>query len=380
MTSARQIDENGYITVNANPISKVGVFPYSGAQLPDADPNKIYYVYRPEEELSSIETLESLKLLPIIDEHEMLGDGYEGEWDNKPRCGTTGEEVFFQNGTIYSKLKIFSTALRNTVQTAKNGLSLGYRCVYEKSSGVFNGMPYDYIQRQIRGNHLAVVTEGRMGTVVLDSNIVFDHVDIALDNGVDDMNEENKKDKAEDAAIAKVMDALNGIAARLNALDESIAEMKKEDDKDNDVQDEDDNKEKKESEAKDEDSDKEDKKDDKKSDGMDAAIVSGLQARIAELEKRDTKAMLADVAERDSLVRSVTPIVGTFDHAEMTANEVAAYALGKLNLKAPVGHEKTALDSYLAGCNAGKANVGFAIDSGFKKTGLLSKRINGAQS
>jgi len=49
--SAREVDTNGWFEVKNNPLSKVGVFPYRGIQLPNApDPNAIYQVYRPAEE------------------------------------------------------------------------------------------------------------------------------------------------------------------------------------------------------------------------------------------------------------------------------------------------------------------------------------------
>ena len=54
--SARNYDINGWAEIKGNPISKVGVFPYIGAQIsPDLEPDKIYQVYRPEEELMNQE-------------------------------------------------------------------------------------------------------------------------------------------------------------------------------------------------------------------------------------------------------------------------------------------------------------------------------------
>src|ERR1700676_5463208 len=58
--SARIYDINGWMEIKGNPISKVGVFPYSGAQIDTdgsmgLDPNKIYQVYRSQDELSNQE-------------------------------------------------------------------------------------------------------------------------------------------------------------------------------------------------------------------------------------------------------------------------------------------------------------------------------------
>ena len=52
--SAREHDINGWAEIKGNPISKVGVFPYSGQQIaPDLEPDKIYNVFRSEKELNN---------------------------------------------------------------------------------------------------------------------------------------------------------------------------------------------------------------------------------------------------------------------------------------------------------------------------------------
>lgn len=47
--TARQEDQNGYITIENNPISRSGVFQYLGRNVGDADPDRIVNVYRPAE-------------------------------------------------------------------------------------------------------------------------------------------------------------------------------------------------------------------------------------------------------------------------------------------------------------------------------------------
>ena len=48
--TARHNDANGFITIDANPISRAGVFEYLGSSIdPQAEPNKLYKVYRPAE-------------------------------------------------------------------------------------------------------------------------------------------------------------------------------------------------------------------------------------------------------------------------------------------------------------------------------------------
>lgn len=361
--SAREIDNNGYVTIQRNPISKAGVFPYSGKSLPGGDPDKIYNVLRPAEELSSPETLKSFKMIPLINEHVMLGAGFATSPEEKGVHGSTGEDVTYEGDTLFAPLRIFSSSLKALIDSGKRALSCGYRCMYEKSSGVFNGQAYDYVQRNIRGNHIALVQEGRCGPdiAVLDS-MAFDHFDLALTMGEDTMAEEAEKseEKKKDEAAAKDEGAgteaeseakkgmtleeaaghLEKILPMLESMNSAIAALKGAGETENAVLDEDKEKFKKEKE------------------GMDAA----LDARLKAVESRTTKEVLAEVAARDALVKELTPAVGTFDHAEMTTAEVAAYGLEKLGLKAPKGQERATLDGYLAGRKSASSDLGLGMD------------------
>lgn len=187
--SARTQDVNGWIEVKGNPISKVGVFPYLGAQIGAPDPAKIYMVFRPAEELADPETIESFKLLPWVDEHAMLGDAYTPA-EQKGVHGVIGEDVYFDDPYLRANIKIFSSSLSNKINHGKIELSPGYRCRYVAESGVYDGQSYEYVQRDLRGNHLALVKQGRTGRDVS----VLDHMQITLDTGALDMAFPEKKE------------------------------------------------------------------------------------------------------------------------------------------------------------------------------------------
>lgn len=368
MDSARQFDLNGWYEIKGNPLSKVGVFPYSGKSIsPKLEPNKIYMVYRPEEELASPATIDSFKLLPWIDDHTMLGDDTKGMTpaERKGVEGVIGEEVYYDNGILRGNIKIFSESLKRVIDAGKRELSAGYRCIYELTPGEWNGQRYDAIQRNIRGNHVALVQAGRMGHDVA----VLDHLTITFDEkelkAMADEDMENRLKKVEDWMKAKD----ESEAEKKKAEDEAEEEKKKKEAEDAKSKDE--SEEEKEKKAEDgkiipstkpgidkEDADKEDKKD-----GMDAAEASALRARIEKLEKDGIKTTLAAVKQRDSLASDLSQVVGTFDHAEMTADEVAKYGVEKLGLACQPGHEKAVLTGYLAGRKAnGMSAAGFAMD------------------
>lgn len=76
---------------------------------------------------------------------------------------------------------------------------------------------------------------------------------------------------------------------------------------------------------------------------MDTAI-KGLPAR-----------MVADTAQRDQLAGRIADHVGTFDHADKTLSQVAAYGCEKFGLKPPAGAEVFAVEAYLTGKGAATA-------------------------
>ena len=195
----REQDLNGYITIKSNPITREGVFPYLGNQIGAPVPDKIYMVYRPAEEINNPETIESFKLVPLVDDHTMIGNSEDGftPAEEKGVHGSTGERVEFKDGVLYASLRIFSEKLKNLIEKGKKDLSLGYRCRYEKSSGTFAGKAYDYIQRSIRGNHLALVDQARCDVSVLDSHFAYDNLDLNIEKETI-MNDKDKNKNVAD--------------------------------------------------------------------------------------------------------------------------------------------------------------------------------------
>lgn len=161
------IDHNNFWYIEKNPISKTGVFPYLGREIgyPGLEPNKIYYVLRSEQELMSPEAIKSFELLPITKGHRMLGPQEQGltPAEKIPQQGVVGEKVFAEGDTLYANIKVTSEQAKNDINNGLKELSLGYFCQWVKESGDYKGRHYDFAQKNIRGNHLAIVPLGRMG-------------------------------------------------------------------------------------------------------------------------------------------------------------------------------------------------------------------------
>jgi 8-oxo-dGTP pyrophosphatase MutT (NUDIX family) len=384
--SAREEDINNYITIKKNPISRAGVFQYLGRSIGAPEPDKIYNVYRPAEEFTP-ETLESFKLIPIVDDHTMLGPQESGLMpaEEKGVHGTTGEQVVFEDNILYAPLRIFSETLSKMIESGRTALSLGYRCIYEKASGIFNGQTYDYIQRNLRGNHLALVDAARCDVAVLDNHMAFDHFDLALDNAKEKtMADENKKEELEDR-LKKAEDWIAGRMAK-DAEEEKTKEDEKKKAEDEAAKEKEakdvEEKEKTEKEAadkkaRDEMTEEEKKKadekkaedeDKEKKSAMDAAEIKRLDAEVKamksamdSLAKVTHKSLLNEVSRRDHLAQQLSQHIGTFDHADKTLAEVTEYGIKQLGLDCPKGHEETALNVFFAAKKP--STTGFALDS-----------------
>ena len=343
--SEKYIDINGFKEITDNPLSCVGVYPYMGSSIrldppdPSINPNAIYYVYRPEEELSNPECLESFKLIPWVDDHTMLGDGATPA-EEKGVQGVIGESVYYKDGTIFGNIKIFGSMLASLIQAGKKELSCGYRCTYEKASGFFNGQAYQYVQRNIRGNHLALVDEGRMGAsvAVQDCNLftfTIDSKELKMADEENTKEEGGAEGNEVEMTLAEITAFLKKAAPLLQELEKAKSAVNSEASSEADPS----------SEATDED---EEKKDDKKADGMDSKIKS-LESQLAALKSDATKTVMSEIAARNDLYNSLSHHTGAFDHAEMGVLDVAKYGVKKLGIACDSGQEIAAIKGFLHG-------------------------------
>lgn len=162
----KQVDHNSFWLIRQNPITKIGVFPYLGRQISeDLEPSKIYQVLRPESELFAKEALESFNGLPITIGHALLGPKTEGftPAEDKGVDGTTGTTAERKGDKVVNDIKLFSERIKDEVNNGKKELSAGYFCDFVPEKGVWHGRAYDFVQRNIRGNHIALVDKGRSG-------------------------------------------------------------------------------------------------------------------------------------------------------------------------------------------------------------------------
>ena len=120
--------------------------------------------------------------------------------------GVLGEEIKEKDGVLYAEVKIFSESLKNLIQNGKKELSLGYFCEYDLTPGEYHGVHYDAVQRGLRGNHIALVDNGRMGhdVRVMDS-MAFDAMDLDTEKAIkkEDLSSKTNGVGGKDAAPKK---------------------------------------------------------------------------------------------------------------------------------------------------------------------------------
>ncbi len=176
----KKVDDNGWWIIKDNPLSKVGIYPYLGKQIDDSlEPNKVYRVFRPAEELLNKDTVRSFNLVPLVNDHEMLGKDFSPA-EKKGIDGIIYNPRVAHENMLIGNIKIYSEKMMKDIKNGKKELSMGYTCTYDLTPGDWDGQHYDVVQRNLRGNHVALVDRGRMGSDVrvYDKHICCDSMDI----------------------------------------------------------------------------------------------------------------------------------------------------------------------------------------------------------
>jgi hypothetical protein len=154
-----EVTPEGYLRAWAS-IARTGIQHYT-----DAD-GSVRREYRPETEVASPDSLASFAGKAITSEHPpVLLDAVNTK---DYQVGFSGTEVVYDNGFVKAVMTITD---EDTIERIMRGdareVSAGYRVNYDPTPGVTeSGEHYDGIQKEIIGNHIAVVRRGRAGPQV----------------------------------------------------------------------------------------------------------------------------------------------------------------------------------------------------------------------
>lgn len=232
----REYTDEGFLRVPGH-VARTGIQEYlaSELKLTDRNPNDIVRVYRPKDEVFNTDSLLSYDGVDITLEHPnglVTADNF--------RDATVG--VVRGKGRQYGEFVECDLIIKDkdaiqSVQSGKCELSAGYTSVYDAKPGVTpDGEHYDFIQRDIKINHVAIVGCARAGR----NARILDHkpegtrmpVMITTDSGrsidvADPNNAQVVADAFDRATAAKdAADArADNVQAQLDAANEKIVKL-----------------------------------------------------------------------------------------------------------------------------------------------------------
>jgi len=258
-----EVTPEGYLRAWAS-IARTGIQHYT-----DAD-GSVRREYRPETEVASPESLASFAGKAVTADHPPVLLDADNTKDYQ--IGFSGTEVVYDNGFVKAVMTITDKdSIERIVRGDAREVSAGYRVSYDPTPGVTDGGEhYDGIQKEIIGNHIAVVRRGRAGPEVklhldrqdaadpsliqnteerpMTAKVVFDGAEFEVSEGValaitkeredgrmsyEDMKKKYDELQASAASMKEEMDAMekemkgkcDSAEGRADALAEQIEEL-----------------------------------------------------------------------------------------------------------------------------------------------------------
>ena len=159
------LTDEGYIRANAV-VTRTGIFLYNNAD------GSLRRELRHPDDVWDEDSIASMELIPVTNNHpeEKIVNAKNVK---RLAIGYTGETIKKDGDYILANVVITD---QDGVDWVKNQgrkeLSLGYTVDLHPENGSYNGEPYDYRQKNIRYNHLAIVNQARAGgeaRIALDS-------------------------------------------------------------------------------------------------------------------------------------------------------------------------------------------------------------------
>ena len=226
-------------------VTSIGVFTYKKAD------GTVQRELRLPEDVFSFDTLNSMKLKPVTLNHPtelVTSDNAKslqvGSLGDNPSSTTQWEHRNYEEVTDGINCAIDMVITRkdaiDAVLNGKQALSMGYTCDLEvaQPGASWCGIEYDFIQRNIRYNHCAIVDSARAGDnakieLRLDSDdaVLEDKKTIQHNDGGSQMLKKINLDGIDYEAEESVIKALNAEKMRADKAEKDACESKKSMDK-----------------------------------------------------------------------------------------------------------------------------------------------------
>ena len=225
------LDDNGYLNVRAR-IARTGLHTYAGDEIPGGHFNDraVVHVLRPASEVFADEAMQSFAGLPITLGHPDSGvhaDNYKAETVGVS-TGTPVRDGDFL--TVPLSIRDGETVAK-IIEAGGMQISNGYTVDLDATAGTTStGDAYDAIQRNIRGNHIALVDAARCGPECRIG--IADCICASCQQQKEQEMSKNKlnADEGEDApeSVETLMSKIAALEAKINELNGEIAALKAE--------------------------------------------------------------------------------------------------------------------------------------------------------
>ena len=328
--SNRTVDVYNYLTVENCVLTGDDVAKYWGREIPEyqtygLDANKVYYVYRPIEEIKD----SNFSNKPLLSRHI---DFSAIDYKSKFIAGTVGATEVVED-ELKGTVVFWDKKAIDQLDKGLKYLSCGYTYTPKVQAGMHNGQKYDVVMTDIIANHVAMVDNPRYKPAVVADGafnvnyliegikkmkflkafkkLVMDSETMSFDEGIETVksimaNDELSKEEKDEA---------------IEALKKKASEAK-----DNEEKKDDKKAEAKDNEEKKEAKDNEEKKEDDKKTTMDADTVEAIVAkRVAEeLGKYNKQSVVFDnaIADYTKLCGKIDKTV--FDSADAVYDRILA--------------------------------------------------------
>ncbi len=224
----------GFLLVPAV-FSRTGIHEYKAGQIgiTDRPSTDVVKVYRPPSEVFDEESMSSFGRVPVTNDHPG-GNGHV-TLDNVDSLsvGTSDPGVTRDGDLMRGTLFITNKRAIQDIEDGKTQLSNGYHAQFDLTPGKTpEGEVYDAIQQDIRGNHIAIVQNGRGGPAVAIADKGENTVKLTLDGKEYEVDQAvadalKKADEDTKAALQLASDAEEAAKKEKDPEDEDDDEKKK---------------------------------------------------------------------------------------------------------------------------------------------------------
>lgn len=212
--SAREITDNGFLKVPAR-VARTGVQEYLASELSltDRPSHQIVRVYRPAEEVFKQDSLDSYNGADVTIEHP--SKMVDAQTFRDVSCGLVKGSGRKDGDFVVADMIVKCKDAISAIEGGKVQVSAGYMASYDETPGTTpEGENYDFVQRDIDINHVAIVSVARGGAQVR----LFDSLNqkgktmatITLDSG-------RQVDVSDPANATLVAEAFDSLKAALDA-------------------------------------------------------------------------------------------------------------------------------------------------------------------